>query len=108
MKLTHQCPSGTTAWKDEQGSTTSQLRTTSSCMEQHLILRPGLRRVTYPPFPNLDGMSGAIIMNKPLLFPTIVKYLEECWALLEVKALRWPNGFSRPMGGLYPDDHYDH
>ena len=50
----------------------------------------------------------ATIVNKLLLFPTIVKYLDKSWALLEVKAMRWPNGFSRLMGGLHPDDHYDH
>ena len=36
-----------------------------------------LRRGIYPPFASLDGMSGATIMNKQLLFPTIVKYLDE-------------------------------
>ena len=77
-------------------------------MEQRLILQPWLRRVTYPPFANLDGMSGGTIVNRPLLFLTIVKYLEESWALPEVKAMRWPNWFSRPLGGLCPDDHYDH
>ena len=81
---------------------------TLSSMEQRLILQPWLRRVTYHPFANSDGMSGVTIMNKWLLFPTIVKYLEETWALPEVKAMRWPNGFSRPMGGLCPEDHYDH
>ena len=107
MNLTRQCAYGTTAWKDGQGTATSQLRTTLSCMEQHVILRSWLRRVTYPPFASLDGMNGATIMNKQLLFPTIVKYVDESWALLEVKAMRWPNGSSRLMGGLYPDDHYN-
>ena len=41
-------------------------------------------------------------------FPIIVRYLEESWAPPEVKAMRWPNGYSRPMGRLYPNDHYDH
>ena len=36
-----------------------------------------LRRVTYHPFANLDGMNGLTIMNRWLLFPTIVKYMEE-------------------------------
>ena len=67
------CPYGTTAWKDKQGSTTSWLRITLSCMERRLILQPWLRRVTYPPFANLDGMSGATIVNKLLHFPTIMK-----------------------------------
>ena len=79
-----------------------------SCMEQCLILQPWLSRVTYPPFANLVGMSGATIMNRPLPFLTIVKYLEESWALPEVKTMRWPNGFSKPPGRLCPDDHYNH
>ena len=62
-------------------------------MERRLILQPWLRRVTYPPFANLDGMSGAIIVNKPLLFPIIVKSLEESWDLPEVKAMKWLNGY---------------
>ena len=74
----------------------------------HGTTQPWLRRVTYPAFASLDGMSGATIVNKQLLFPTIMKYLEESWALLEVKAMRWPNGFSRLTGRLYPDNHYDH
>ena len=57
---------------------------------------------------HLDGMNGATIVNKRLPFPTIVKYLEESWAPPKVKAMRWPNGFSRPTGGLCPNDHYDH
>ena len=56
----------------------------------------------------LDGMSGVTIVNKWLLFPTIVKYLDESWALTKVKTMRWPNGVSRPMGRLCPDNHYDH
>ena len=34
------------------------------------------------------SVSGVIIVNKWLLFPTIVKYLEESWALPAVKAMR--------------------
>ena len=101
-------PYETTVWKDEPGSTSSQQRTTLSYMEQCLILQPWLRRVTYHPFVNSDGMSGVTIMNKWLLFPTIMKYLEESWAPPKVKAMRWPNGYSRPMGRLCPDDHYNH
>ena len=108
MTLTPQCPYWTTAWKDEQGSATSQQWIISSCMKQRLILQPWLRRVIYPPFTNLDGMSGATIMNRPLPFLTIVKYLEESWALPEVKGTRWPNAFSRLLGGLCPVDHYNH
>ena len=108
MNLTRRCPYGTTTWKDGQGSKTSWLRTTLSCMEQHPILRLWLRRAIHPPFASLDGISGAIIVNKRLPFPTIVKYLAKSWAMLKVKAMRWPNGFSRLMGGLFPDDHYDH
>ena len=108
MNLTPRCPYGTTAWKDERGLTTSQQRTTLNYMEQCLILQPWLRRVTNHPFANLDGMNGVTIVNRQLLFPTVVEYLEESWALPEVKAMRWPNGFSRPTGGLCPDDHCDH
>ena len=108
MNLTPRCLYGTTAWKDEPGLTTSQERTILSYMEQCLILQPWLRRVTYHHFANLDGMSGVTIMNRQLLFPTIVKYLVESWALPEVKEMRWPNGFSRPTGGLCLNDHYDH
>ena len=56
----------------------------------------------------LDGMSGATIVNKPLPFPTIVKYLDRSWALLKAKVMRWPNGFSKLMGRLCPDDPYNH
>ena len=83
-------------------------RTTLSYMEQRLILQPWLRRVTYHPFVNSVGMSGVTIVNKQLLFPTIMKSLEESWAPPEVKAMRWPNGYSRPTGTLCPNDHYDH
>ena len=58
--------------QDEPGSTTSQQRTTLSYTEQHLILQPWLRRVTYHPFANLAGMSGVSIVKKWLHFPTIV------------------------------------
>ena len=108
MNLTPRCPYETTAWKDEQGLTTSRQRTNYSYMEQCLILQSWLRRVIYHPYANLDGTNGVKIANRRLLFPTIMKYLEESWALPEVKAMRWPNGFSRPMGVLCPDDHYAH
>ena len=84
----------------------SQQRTTSSYTEQCLILQPWLRRVTYHPFANSAGMSGVTIVNKWLHLPTIVKSLAESWDPSEVKAMRWPNGYSRPME--CPDDHYDH
>ena len=80
VNLTPRCPYGTTVWKDEPGSTTSWQRITISSMEQLLILQPWLRRVIYHPFANLDGMSGATIVNRWLLFPTIMKYLDESWA----------------------------
>ena len=57
MNQTPRCPYGTIALKDEQGSTTSQQRTTLNYMEQRLILQPWLRRVTYHPFANLDGSN---------------------------------------------------
>ena len=41
-----------------------------------LTLQPWLRMAIYLPYASLDGMSGATIMNKPLPFPTIVKYLD--------------------------------
>ena len=70
MNQTPQCPYGTTALKDKPGLTTSRQRTILSYMEQCLILQPWLRRVTYHPFANSDGMSGVTIVNKWLLFPT--------------------------------------
>ena len=84
--------------EDGPGSTTSWPKTTSSYMEQRPILQPWLRRVISHPSVNSVGMSGAIIMNKQLLFPIIVKYLVESWALPAVKAMRWPNGYLKPMG----------
>ena len=56
---------------------------------------------------SLCQFGCVITMNKWLLFPIIAKYLEESWALPVVKAMRWPNGYSKPMGRLCPKDHYD-
>ena len=108
VNQTPRCPYGTTVLKDERGLTTSRQRTTLNYVEQCLILQPWLRRVTYHPFANFDGTNGDTIVNRRLLFPTIMKYLEESWALPKVKAMRWPNGFSRPTGRLCPDNHYNH
>ena len=80
------------------GSTTSRQKTTSSYMGQHPILQPWLRRVISHPSVNSVGMSGVIIVKKQLLSPIIVKYLEESRALPMVRATRWPNGYSKPMG----------
>ena len=41
-------------------------------------------------------------------FPHNREVLGRVLGLAQVKAMRWPNGFSRPMGGLCPKDHYDH
>ena len=47
-------------------------------------------------------------MNKPLPFPTTVKYLDGSWAPLKAKVMRWPNGFSKLTGELCLDNPYDH
>ena len=107
MNLTHQCAYGTFVWKDEQGLIISQPRTILSCMARHLTLQPWLRKAIYPPFASLDGMSGATIVNKLLPFPTIMKYLDGSWALLEAKVMKWPNGFSRRTGKLCLGNPYD-
>ena len=106
--LIRQCAYGTIVWRDKKGSITSQPRTISSCMVQHLTPRPCLKKAIYPHFANLDGMSVAIIMNIPLFFPTTVKSLDRSWAPLEAKEMKWPNGLSRPMDVLCQGDHYDH
>ena len=79
--MTRRCAYGTTVWKDGKGSIISRRRTTLSYMERHLILQPWLRRVIYPSFASLDGMSGATIVNKLLPFHTIIEYLDGSWAL---------------------------
>ena len=53
-------------------------------------------------------MSGATIVNKPLPFPTIMKYLDGSWDPLKAKVMRWPkwilkdNGRVVPRGSLQP------
>ena len=100
VNLTHQCVYGTTVWKDMQGLIISWLRMILSCMERHLTLQPWLKKPIYPPFASLDCTSGVTIVNILPLFPTTVKYLDGSWAPLEVKVMKWPNGFSRLMGEL--------
>ena len=53
---------------------------------------------------NVHGMNGVTLEIKQQPFPTTRKFWAEYLAQQEEQAMKWPNGYSKQMAELYPED----
>ena len=89
----------------EPGSTTLQPKIPLGCMDPLSTQLQLVMKVIFQICANMHGMNGIASENKQQPFPTTKKFWAECLAQQEEHAMKWPNGYSKQMAELYPQDH---
>ena len=61
-------------------------------------------KVTFQICTNMHGLNGVTSEIKQQPLPTTRKFWAEYLAQQEEQAMKWPNGYSKQMAELYPED----
>ena len=98
------CVFGIIVLRGEPGSTTFQPKMPSGSMDPLSTNLPLVMKETFQICANMHGMNGVISEIKQQPYPTTRKSWAEYLAQQKEQAMKWPNGYSRQMAELYPED----
>ena len=98
------CVFGIIVFRGEPGSTTLQPKMPLDSMDPLPTHLPLVMKEIFQICANMHGMNGVTSEIKQQPFPTTRKFSAEYLAQQEEQAMKWPNGYSRQMEELYPED----
>ena len=90
--------------RGDPGSTTSQAKMHLGSMDPLPTHLPLVMKETFQICVNMHGTNSVTSEIKHQLFPTTRKFWAEYLAQQEEQEMKWPNGYSREMRELYPEN----
>ena len=90
--------------RGEPGSTTLQPKMPLGYTDPLPTQLELVMKVIFQIYANMHGMNGVTSDNKQQPFPITKKFWAECLTQQKEQAMKWPNGYSKQMAELYPED----